>query len=171
MLTPGDSTDIGFGAGWRRVSLQLTRGEFGATAFNTFNNYHAYYAQKDKGFGALAGLNLGGGLHMESGVPFSKFGAHPAYLNAGEVPIGGRGSLGRSPFFTQLDLHADYPWQISERMKLGFIADFFNVFNRKTLRLINENFESQAGVLNVDFNKPLNFHTPFNMRLGMRLEF
>jgi len=135
------------------------------------NIYGSYTFSKDKGFGTIAGLNLGGGLHMESGVPLSKFGAHPAYLNAGEVPIGGRGALGRTPFFSQLDMHADYPWQVSERMKLSFIADFFNVFNSRKVRLVDQNFESSAGVLNADFNKPSSYRAPFNMRLGMRLEF
>jgi hypothetical protein len=156
--------------------FNLLGDQFAAGPLNTdrrhiANIFASYQFSKEKGFGTLAGLNLGGGLHMESGVPLSKFGAHPAYLNAGEVPIGGRGSQGRTPFFTQLDLHADYPWQMSERMKLSFIADFFNVFNRKTLRLSSQNFESAAGQLNPDFGKPTNFHNPFNMRLGMRLEF
>jgi hypothetical protein len=126
---------------------------------------------KERGFNALKGLNLGAGLHMESGVPLSKFGAHPAYLNAGEVPIGGRGSLGRSPFYTQLDLHADYPWVINEHAKLSFIADFFNVFNNQAIRLVDQNFESTAGQLNPDFTKPASYHGPFNMRLGLRFEF
>ena len=135
------------------------------------NIYASYTFSKDAGFSSIAGLNLGGGLHMESGVPLSKFGAHPAYLNAGEVPIGGRGSLGRSPFFTQLDLHANYPWVLSERTSLSFVADFFNVFNSRPVRLVDQNFETSAGVLNVDFNKPSSFRLPFYMRLGMRFEF
>ncbi|HEV7473151.1 MAG TPA: TonB-dependent receptor [Pyrinomonadaceae bacterium] len=138
------------------------------------NIYGSYTFSKDGSMRSLAGLNLGAGLHMESGVPLSKFGAHPAYLNAGEVPIGGRGSLGRSPFFTQFDFHADYPWQVTERMKLGFIADFFNVFNSRPVRITDQFFETSAGVTNVDFNKPAfpnGFRAPFNMRLGMRLEF
>src|SRR5207302_4278238 len=60
MLIPGDTTDIGFGAGWRRVSLQQTRGEFGIPAFNTYNNYHAYYGQDtwriNKHFTFIGGL-------------------------------------------------------------------------------------------------------------------
>ncbi|HSS19915.1 MAG TPA: TonB-dependent receptor [Pyrinomonadaceae bacterium] len=139
------------------------------------NIYASYAFSKDRGFGSLAGLNLGGGLHMESGVPFSKFGAHPAYLNAGEVPIGGRGAQGRAPFYTQLDMHADYPWQMTERLKVSFIADFFNVFNSRPLKLKDQNFETQAGVLNFDFNKPAAgynaYRLPFNMRLGLRVEF
>jgi len=155
--------------------FNLLGDQFKAGPLNTdrrlVSNIYASYQFSKERFGSLAGLNLGGGLHMESGVPLSKFGAHPAYLNAGEVPIGGRGSLGRSPFFTQFDFHADYPWQVSERMKLSFIADFFNLFNSRPVRLVDQNFEASAGVLNVDFNKPSSFRAPFNMRLGARLEF
>ena len=135
------------------------------------NIYGSYAFSKEKGFSAINGFNLGVGLHMESGVPFSKFGAHPAYLNAGEVPIGGRGSLGRSPFFAQLDLHGDYPWVINEKMKLSFIGDFFNVFNTQSIRLIDQNFESLAGQLNPDFQRVGSYHLPFSMRLGLRFEF
>jgi hypothetical protein len=56
-------------------------------------------------------------------------------------------------------------------MKLSFIGDFFNVFNSTKIRLIDQNFETQAGILNNDFTKPASFRLPFYMRLGMRLEF
>jgi hypothetical protein len=96
-------------------------------------------------------------------------------LNSGEVPIGGRGSLGRAPFFAQLDVHGDYPWVINEKMKLSFIGDFFNVFNTQSIRLIDQNFESTAGQLNPDFQKvgglTGSYHLPFSMRLGLRFEF
>src|SRR5215510_12703274 len=45
LLIPGDQTDIGFGKGVNRVSLQQTRGEFGDPVFDTRSNYHAAYAQ------------------------------------------------------------------------------------------------------------------------------
>jgi hypothetical protein len=135
------------------------------------NIYGNYSFSKERGFKTLKGLNLGAGLHMESGVPLSKFGAHPAYLNAGEVPIGGRGSLGRSPFFAQVDFHADYPWVMSEKRRLVFIGDWFNLFNSQPVRLRDQFFETSAGVLNVDFNKPASYRAPFYMRLGLRFEF
>ena len=169
---PGISSLFDFTAG----EFNLLGDQFAVGPLNTdrrflANVYGNYSFGKEHGFNAINGLNIGLGLHMESGVPLSKFGAHPAYLNAGEVPLGGRGSLGRSPFFAQLDLHADYPWQISERMRLSFIGDFFNVFNTTKLRLIDQNFEVQAGVLNPDFKSPASFHNPFNFRTGIRLEF
>src|SRR5205807_5133150 len=169
---PGISSLFDFTAGdFNLLGDQFKPGPLNTDRRFVSNVYGNYSLSKERGYKALNGLNLGIGWHMESGVPLSKFGAHPAYLNAGEVPIGGRGSLGRSPFFSQIDFHADYPWKISERLRMSFIGDFFNLFNSRPVSLIDQNFESQAGVLNVDFNKPASFRAPFYMRLGARLEF
>jgi len=140
-------------------------------------NIYGSYAFGKSGFGSnfagggLNGLNLGLGIHAESGLPISEFLAHPVYLNAGEIPVGGRGKLGRTPWNTRFDLHADYPWNLSERMKIKFIADFFNIFNTRNVRQFQEFRELSLGVNNVDFLKPRNYYAPFNMRLGMRFEF
>jgi hypothetical protein len=143
-------------------------------------NVYGSYAFGESSFGKFArGLNLGLGVHMESGVPLSEFLAHPVYLNAGEVPLGGRGKLGRSPFYGRLDLHGDYPFKITERMKLTFVGDFFNVTNNQEVRLIDQFRESTLNQPNPDFGKPsgnagqLNpvYYLPFNMRLGLKLDF
>jgi hypothetical protein len=143
-------------------------------------NIYGSYAFGESNFGKVVrGLNLGLGIRMESGVPLSEFLAHPVYANAGEVPVGGRGKIGRSPFYGRLDLHADYPYKITERMKLTFVGDFFNVTNNQEVRLIDQFRESTLGQSNPDFGKPsgnagqLNpvFHLPFNMRLGLKFEF
>jgi hypothetical protein len=144
---------------------------------NIYGNYS--FSKERSGFGGrfLNGLNLGAGLHLESGVPINDLLPHPVYLNAGEVPINGRGSLGRTPFFGQLDLHADYPWVINERYRMSFIADFFNVTNNTKLRLPDQFRQLDLGVTNPDFLQPSTltlisgYHLPFNMRLGMRFEF
>jgi hypothetical protein len=134
-------------------------------------NVYGSYAFSNEGFGRrLNRLNLGAGLHMESGVPISEFLAHPAYNNAGEIPSGGRGKLGRTPFYAQLDLHADYRYPLGERVRLLFVGDFFNVTNNRRLRLPDQNRQLSVGQNNVDFLQPNNFHLPFSMRLGVRLE-
>ncbi|HYV13619.1 MAG TPA: carboxypeptidase regulatory-like domain-containing protein [Pyrinomonadaceae bacterium] len=123
------------------------------------------------------GVNVGMGLHMESGIPISEFLPHPVYLNAGEIPVGGRGKLGRTPFYTQLDLHADVPFTINERNRVSFIADFFNVTNNRRLRLPDQFRQLDLGEPNPDFLQPSiitltsGFHLPFSMRLGARYEF
>jgi hypothetical protein len=144
------------------------------------NIYGSYGFGHDRtGFSGrfLNGLNLGLGFHMESGIPISEYLPHPVYLNAGEVPVGGRGKLGRTPFYTQLDLHADYPWVINERARISFIADFFNVTNNRRLRLPDQFRQLDLGANNPDFLQPSTinltsgFHLPFSMRLGARFEF
>ncbi len=152
--------------------------QFAAGPINTDRrhvaNIYGSYAFSENGFnrlgGRLNGLSLGAGLHLESGVPISEFLAHPVYLNPGEIPVGGRGKLGRTPFFARLDLHANYPWQINEQMNLNFTTDFFNVTNSRGVRLPNQFRESTLGQLNPDFLQPQLFHLPFNLRLGIRLQ-
>jgi hypothetical protein len=123
----------------------------------------------------MSGLNVGLGIHLESGVPISELLAHPVYNNAGEIPLGGRGKLGRTPFYGRLDLHADYPFRISERLKFSVVGDFFNVTNNTELRLPDQRRQLSVGNNNVDFLKPSSvpygFYLPFNMRLGLKLEF
>jgi hypothetical protein len=122
-------------------------------------------------------LNLGTGLHIETGVPINDLLPHPVYLNADEVPINGRGSLGRTATFYQVDLHADYPWAISERYKLTLIGDFFNVTNVRKLRYPDQFQQLDLGVTNTYYLQPSTinltsgYHLPFNMRLGLRFEF
>jgi hypothetical protein len=143
-------------------------------------NIYGSYALGDQSFAnRLKGLTLGAGVHMESGVPVSEYLAHPVYATAGEIPVGGRGKLGRTPFFARLDLHADYKFSLTERWRLSLVGDFFNVTNNQQLRLPDMFRESTAGQTNPDFLKPgialtdltRGFYLPFNMRLGMRLEF
>lgn len=151
---------------------QNAAGPLNTDRTHIFNVYGNYVFSKDKGFWRqLDGLNLGFGVHGESGVPISEYLAHPIYSNAGEIPVGGRGKLGRTDWFTRLDLHADYKWSLTEKTRLVFVSDFFNVTNRRGVRRPIEFSQLSGGIPNVDFLKPRVFHLPFNMRLGLRLEF
>jgi len=115
-------------------------------------------------------------------VPISQFYAHPVYLNAGEVPLGGRGALGRSETATRVDLHLDYPFKFSGKSKLVISADFFNVLNQQKIRRTDQFLESSAGQLNPDFHQPgyaagfgprvlTSFYAPFSMRFGVKVDF
>lgn len=165
--------------------FDFTAGEFGLLgdqfAIGPLNtdrrhivNIYANYAFGEGGLlsvNRLRGLNVGFGVHLESGVPISEFLAHPVYNNAGEIPVGGRGKLGRTPFYGKLDLHADYPFKLTERLKLSLVGDFFNVTNNTELRLPDQRRQLSVGQNNVDFLKPQAFYLPFNMRLGVKLDF
>ena len=117
---------------------------------------------------------------MQSGTPLSAFQAHPAYLNAGEIPTGGRGTKGRTPATFPLDFHADYTVKLGERKRLKFGADMFNLFNQKRALYLDQNLEVAPGSKDADYNKPLGiflgnqpnaYQSPFISRLAVRFEF
>jgi len=143
---------------------------------HTFNNFVSYTFGKS----VLRNLTLGAAARVQSGDPINDLRAHPVYLNAGEIPIGGRGSLGRTATYGQGDVHADYAWKVTERDSLHLIADFFNVTNQRTQLRIDQNQDRSFGIPNADFLKPtgsgnigipLGFQRPFYARLGARFVF
>jgi hypothetical protein len=111
------------------------------------------------------------GLRGSSGQPISELGAHPVYDTPGEVPIGGRGSIGTEPSNFQLDLHADYPLQLGERYKIKFSFDTFNVTDSRSLTAVDQDYALSYGVNNADFLKPLSFQRAFYGRGSVRFEF
>jgi hypothetical protein len=138
---------------------------------NVYSNYVMSSSILPDRWRFLSGLNLGTGFHIESGLPMSNLAAHPVYLNSGEVPLGGRGILGRTPTDLRIDLHADYPFKFSERVKLGLVGDVFNITNTRTLRLINQLSESTFQQPNPDFKQPISWYNPISFRLGLKLSF
>jgi len=173
---PGISSLFDFtGGDFNLLGSQFSVGPLNTERRFVSNIFGSYLFSKDRGiFGwgqALHGLTTGINLHMESGLPESEFFAHPVYLNAGEIPVGGRGKLGRSSFYTGVDLHGDYSYKVTENVRLKFIADWFNVTNDRRVFIINQFRESTAGQLNPDFGQPRLFHLPTSLRLGARLEF
>jgi hypothetical protein len=130
--------------------------------------------------GMLKNLTLGTGVSIATGTPITELAAHPAYLDSGEIPIGGRGALGNTPTTGTVNFHTDYLLGLTERFKLRFGADLFNVANTKRILFIDQSVDLSFGVPNADFLKPgiqtraLNadgIQAPFNCRLFFRLEF
>jgi len=122
------------------------------------NGFFSYVFDKT----SLKGLSLGTGIRVESGVPLSDFKAHPVYLNAGEIPVGGRGALGRSPVDGSVDAHIEYAHPLTEKFRLRLGADLFNIADSTRQLIINQNEDVSFGVPNVDFKKPTNVVGPFS---------
>jgi hypothetical protein len=117
-------------------------------------------------------INVGVGWTAMTGAPLSKFLAHPAYANAGEIPVGGRGAFGRTPFENYFDLKVEYqlPFK-TDKFKVKASVDVFNMFNQKTITQIDQFYELSGYVLNKDFGKPLTYHRPAYARMAFRFEF
>jgi hypothetical protein len=153
---------------------QFTPGYLNTDRRHVINGFFSYVFDKT----ALKGLTLGTGVRVESGIPLNDFKAHPAYLNAGEIPAGGRGSLGRSPVDGQVDMHAEYAHSLTERTRIRLSGDFFNIANSKRQLIFNQNEDIGFGQPNVDFKKAYQwgrgipgFQVPFNARFSVKFEF
>lgn len=122
-------------------------------------------------------FNFGLAWNAQSGTPITKFGAHPAYDNAGEIPLGPRGSVGNTDATFPVDFHADYTMKIGERKSLKFVADLFNVFNETAVIRVDQFYQLNSTTLNPDYLKPDNqafsypYQRPFNARLAIRFDF
>jgi hypothetical protein len=172
---PGISSLFDFTPG----SFGLLGNQFDPGVLNTdrqqvANGYFSYVFDHGK----MKNLTLGTGVRVQTGTPVNELAAHPVYDNAGEVPIGGRGSQGRTPTTGSVDIHADYVMNLTERLHLRFGVDMFNITNSKRILFINQNIDLGTGTTNLDFLKPNNqavigdgIQSPFNARAFFRLEF
>jgi hypothetical protein len=174
---PGISSLFDFTPG----NFNLLGDQFLAGVLNTdrqqvANGYFSYVFDH----GMLKNLTMGTGVRVQTGTPINELAAHPVYQDAGEVPIGGRGSKGRTPTTGNLDFHGDYVMKITEKAHLRFGVDLFNIANTKRILFVNQNIDLGFGTTNLDFLKPTNqtatgrndaIQSPFNARLFFRLEF
>jgi hypothetical protein len=124
------------------------------------------------------GFNFGVTWIAQSGTPLSAFNAHPAYTNPGEIPIGGRGTKGRTPATFPLDFHTDYTVKLGEQKRLKFGINMFNMFNQSRALFLDQNLELAPGTPDPDYHKPFGIFTqanayqsPFVAQLSARFEF
>lgn len=125
-------------------------------------------------------VNFGLSWNIQSGTPLTPLAAHPAYQNAGEIPILPRGALGNTPVTFPVDFHADYTYKLGENKRLKFVADLFNIGNQTRLVAINTWTQLNGGTPNPDYLKPgtnltpafaYPYQVPFYARLAARFEF
>ena len=124
-------------------------------------------------------------MSVLSGNPLTSLYAQQAYQNPGEVPLFGRGNLGRSPVTGSVDAHLEYPFKLSERMQLKIGFDLFNIVDSTRQTTINQFGDLGFGLNNSDFQKPVTnngtvspaafvnqgFVNPFSSRLSVLFTF
>lgn len=154
---------------------QFKRGYLNSDRRHVANVLIAYNVGKDTPFlgriAALNGLAFGTFFHALSGTPLSSYDSHPIYLNAGEVPVGGRGTFGTTPVNLKLDLHLEDAYRIKEKYTIRGGFDGFNVTNSQPAINLNQNADITPGQANADQFKPNGFQTAFNARFRLAFEF
>lgn len=125
------------------------------------------------------GLRLSANGLIQSGRPISCFGIHPtdafaeqygaaSHFCGGEaVP---RGSLGRTPSITQLDLALQYNLNVANTDVL-LTLDLFNALNSDKKVRVREIGDTDAGTPDPDFLKPVSYQQPRAIRLSARFNF
>ena len=160
-----DLTEGAFGL----IGQQQGIGPLNTDRKHVVNVYTTYVLSSGK----LKNMVLGGGVKIQAGTPLTTLAAQQAYQNAGEVPVFGRGDLGRAPVTGSVDAHIEYPWKINDRFTLKAGMDVFNIADGRRELLVNQNVDQGFQVTNTDFKKPFlqYFQQPFQARANIRLEF
>ena len=132
------------------IAFMLKPGHLNSDRLHVVNVYPTYIF--DKGF--VKGLVVTPGVRIQSGVPLTTLEGLKPYFDSGEIPLFGRGDLGRAPVTGTVDVHLDYPVRLSETKSLHFAIDMLNIANTRRNLLIDQNADLEFGVPNADFQKP-----------------
>ena len=164
-----DFTEGGLGL----LANQQSIGFLSTDRKHTFNAHSTYVVPGGK----LKGFVIGAGVSVLSGNPLTALYAQQAYQNPGEVPLFGRGNLGRSPVTGSVDAHLEYPFKLSERFQLKAAFDLFNIVDSTRQTTFNQNADLGFSLTNGDFTHPVTtivnqgFVNPFSSRLSVVLTF
>jgi hypothetical protein len=167
---PGISSLFDFTAGnFNLLGDQFKIGDLNTDRRHVVNAFLSYTLDRS----IARGLTLGTAVRVQTGTPISQFGDHPAYQNSGEVPIGGRGLLGRTVPQGTIDFKGEYPFKVGERSTVSLGVDLFNVVDARRIFLVDQNrdLSNQAAGSNADFQKPLQFQAPFAARFSAKWSF
>jgi hypothetical protein len=117
--------------------------DFLVNADGKLSNDRTHFIKLNGGYeftqGAAKGLNLGASINISSGFPLTAYGYSFAYANW-EYYLTPRGSLGRSPWDYETDVHASFPIKFGRSYKLEPIIDVFNLFNRQAIRQYDQRY-------------------------------
>jgi hypothetical protein len=123
--------------------------------------------------GFAKNLEMGTAVSILSGVPLTTLAAQEIYGNAGEVPLFGRGDLGRSPVTGTVGAHLMYPIKFGETKQLKLTFDAFNIANTKRFIRSTQDVDLSFQVPNADFANhiPLSFVPPFRAQFAVLFTF
>jgi hypothetical protein len=144
-------------------------------------------------YDAPFGASIGANLYLASGVPITR---EAAFIAGSNYPVQylGRNSDGRTPFFSQLDLYAQYEVKLGGRRRVTFNANVLNVLGTETVtnRFPTQIQGSSINITEAQFFKGVDtqgliaaqrltldprfladygFQRPREARLGVRLSF
>ncbi len=145
-----------------------------ANAYGPLPNDHEWQLKAFGSYRWESGLVTGFALSWLTGAPVSKVGLDLLTLDFHRF-VEPRGSSGRTPDLTKLDLHLSYLLRL-RGLDLELIADVFNVFNQQKAVTVDERYtKSDDPATDEDpvlrwpyYGEPTRYQAPRNYRVGMK---
>jgi hypothetical protein len=127
------------------------------------------------------GLTLGASFTYATGTPVNRLGIgtnFAGYTDRYVLFLNPRGSEGRTPDTTRLDLNVGYAFKVTGKQKARLMLDITNVLNSQTATALDQRYDLTADLtipdnlrLNGYFKAPTNFQAPRSVRIGLRYSF
>jgi outer membrane receptor protein involved in Fe transport len=131
-------------------------------------------------------LNIGVNWTYQSGTPVSLFddgsttlgkapGTDPSldfggYGNA--IPANFQlGQYGRTPATNNVDLHIDYTWAITSKLKLSPSVDLYNMFNTRVATRVLQQATDDSGAVEPRYGQSTDWFRGRHLRFGVKLTF
>lgn len=150
-------------------------------AYGPLPNDHTHVVKLYGAWEFVPDWQLGFNVLMQTGRPINAFGVHPTdpfaaaygaesfYQNGVLVP---RGTRGRTPFLTNVDLSLQYTQDLSWRnARAVYRVDVFNLFNAHNVTEVVETAEQESGTPDPNYLLPTNWQDPQAVRFSARIEF
>ena len=118
------------------------------------------------------GLSAGATFVYQSGTPISRLGYHTGYGRY-ELFLTPRGTEGRTPATSRLDLNLTYAMKLPNKQTLRFLLDATNLLDSQPATIIDQryNFAQDDPQTNSNYMKGFAFQAPRSIRLGVRYSF
>ncbi len=123
------------------------------------------------------GLTLGASFTYATGTPVNRLGqatAYPGYTDRYILFLLPRGSEGRTPDTTRLDLNLGYAFKLQNKQQVRLMLDVTNLLNSQTATALDQRYNLSGfdvGQSNQYFKAPTTFQLPRSVRLGLRYSF
>ena len=123
------------------------------------------------------GLTLGASFTYATGTPVNRLGKatlFPGYSDRYELFLTPRGSEGRTPDTTRLDVNMGYAFKIRGKQQVRLMLDITNILNSQSATALDQRYNFSGldvGQTNQYFKAPTTFQGPRSVRLGVRFSF
>lgn len=124
------------------------------------------------------GFTLGASFTYATGTPVNRLGyadqVQPFPYTRYELFLAPRGSEGRTPDTTRLDVNASYTLRFSGKLGLRFMLDITNLLNSQSATALDQRYNFSGlgvGQTNPYFKSPTTLQSPRSIRMGIRFSF